>query len=208
MLRLYDDPRSRNGYKVRLLLSHLGLPFRTVAVDILSGATRQADFLAKNIVGRIPVLELDDGTCLAESGAILVYLAEDTAFLPADRRMRAEVLRWMFFEQNMLEGSIGTARFWRKLGRDKERPDAFAHRLAVADDALQALDPHLAGRDWLAAGRFTIADIAGYGYVSVGEDAGIDLTAFPAVTAWLARIAALPAHVASDWGFPLGRTLT
>ena len=203
MLTLYDDPRSRNGYKIRLLLSHLGLPFRTVAVDILSGATRRPDFLAKNIAGRIPVLELEDGTCLAESGAILLYLAEDTPFLPEDRLAKALVLRWMFFEQNMLEGSIGTARFWRKLGRDKERPEAFANHLATALDALQALDHHLAGRTWLIGGGITVADMAVYGYVSVAADAGIDLTRFAAVAAWLDRIAALPAHIANDWGFPM-----
>lgn len=199
MLRLYDNHLSRNGYKIRLLLSHLGRPFEYVEKDILAGETRTPAFLAKNPAGRIPVLELEDGTCLAESGAILCWLADGTPFYPAAPLERAETLRWMFFEQNMLETPIGSARMWRKTGRDVSEPDVFAAKLVTARDGLAALDRHLKDRQWVAAGRFTIADIALYGYVSETEDAGIPLAETPAVVAWLARVAALPRHVPHDW---------
>lgn len=200
MLTLYDDPYSRNGYKIRLLLSHLKLPFRCVRKDIMAGETRRPDFLAKNLAGRIPALELEDGTVLAESDAILFYLAEGTPYLPEAKLDRAQVLRWMFFEQNMLECTIGTRRFFVKLGRDKERPDVFKHRGEVLTDGLQVLNAHLAANDWAAASRFTIADIALYGYLSVAEEAQIDMALYPMIAAWRGRIKALPGHVGWDWG--------
>jgi glutathione S-transferase len=206
MLTLYDDPLSRNGYKIRLLLSELGLPVRVVRKDIMTGETRKPDFIAKNVAGRIPVLELEDGTCLAESNAILLYLAEGSALLPTDRLARAQVLRWMFFEQNMIECTIGTARFFKKVGRDASRPDAYAHRLENALDGLAALERQLGerqlggGGDWLA-GAFSVADIALYGYCSVAGEAGIDMTAFPKVTDWLKRVEARPSHVGPTDGF-------
>lgn len=200
MLKLYDDPLSRNGYKIRLLLSHLARPFKGVRMDIMKGETRKPEFLAKNVAGRIPALELEDGTVLAESGAILFFLAEGTSLLPNGTLDRTQVLRWMFFEQNMLESTIGTRRFYRKVGRDKERPDAFAQRGEVVLDGLQALNGHLTGRDWVACGRFTIADIALYGYLSVAEEAALDMAAYPQILAWRKRIEALPGHVDGEWG--------
>ncbi|HVI53143.1 MAG TPA: glutathione S-transferase family protein [Candidatus Sulfotelmatobacter sp.] len=200
MLTLYDDPLSRNGYKIRLLLSHLGLPVRLVRKDIMTGETRQPDFMAKNVAGRIPVLELEDGTCLAESNAILLYLADGTALLPTDRLARTEVLRWMFFEQNMIECTIGTARFFKKTGRDATRADVYAHRLENARDGLAAMDRQLSGRDWLA-GAFSVADLALYGYCSVGAEAGIDMSVYPRVEAWLERVEARPGHVGPFQGF-------
>ncbi|MGC2855021.1 glutathione S-transferase family protein [Novispirillum sp. DQ9] len=199
MLRLYDNHLSRNGYKIRLLLSHLGRAFEYVEVDITTGQSRVPAFLAKNPAGRIPVLELDDGTLLPESGAILWHLAEGTALLPADTLDRAQTLRWMFFEQNLLEPNIGGVKMWAATGRDKAQPEAFAVKMASARDGLAALDRHLTTHDWLAAGRLTIADIATYGYVSESEHAGIPLAEFPAVAAWLARVAAQPRHVSHDW---------
>jgi len=201
MLTLYDDPLSRNGYKIRLLLAELGLPVKVVHRNILTGETRQPEFLTKNIAGRIPVLELEDGGCLPESNAILLYLAEGSALLPADRLARAHVLRWMFFEQNMIECTIGTARFFKKMGKDVTHPDVYANRMDNAKDGLAALERHLAeGRDWLA-GDFSVADIALYGYVSVGAEAGIDMTAYPKLADWLKRVEARPAHVGPDHGF-------
>jgi glutathione S-transferase len=195
---LFDSVLSRNGYKVRLLAAHLGLAVERVEVDIVAGASRQPGFLAKNVAGRIPVLELDDGSNLAESSAILFYLAQGSALLPTEPRAQTEVLRWMFFEQNMIESSIGTARYWRKIGRDRERQDAFAHRMEVAVDGLNVLDRHLSGRDWLAAGRFTIADIAVYGYTSVADEAGVTMADFPALLRWLQRLRALPGHIEAE----------
>ena len=192
---LYDNKLSRNGYKIRLLAAHAGLALQRIEIDILKGETRTAEFASKNVAGRIPVLELDDGTHLAESNAILYYLAQGTPLWPANPLDQTDVLRWMFFEQNSIECTIGTARFWKKLGRDRERADAFAHRMEASLDGLSTLDAHLAERHWVAADRFTIADIALYGYVSVAPDAGIDLADFPAVSAWLRRIEALPGHI-------------
>ena len=195
---LYDNRHSRNGYKILLLAAHAGLTLERVEVDIFKGESRTAGFLARNVAGRVPVLTLDDGTSLAESNAILYHLAQDTDFWPAGPLDRTDVLRWMFFEQNNVECAIGTARKWKKLGLDKERPDAFAHRMEASLDGLSTLDAHLARRDWVAADRFTIADMALYGYVSVAPEAGIDLSDFPAVTAWLARLEALPGHIGPE----------
>lgn len=195
---LYDNKLSRNGYKIRLLAAHIGLKLQRVEVDILKGESRTPEFMAKNVAGRIPVLELEDGSDMAESDAILFYLAQGTKLLPADPRQQAEVLRWMFFEQNSIECSIGTARLWRKLGRESARPDAFAHRMETAIDALAVLDRHLAEHEWLACERLTIADIAVYGYVCVAPDAGIDMEDFPAVIRWMQRLEALPAHISAD----------
>jgi len=195
---LYDNKLSRNGYKIRLLAAHAALKLDRVEIDILKGESRTAGFVSKNIAGRIPVLELEDGTNLAESNAILFYLAQGTPFWPATALEQTDVLRWMFFEQNSIECSIGTARFWKKLGRDQQRPDAFAHRMEASLDGLSTLDSHLAERQWAAADRFTIADIALYGYVSVAPEAGIDLSDFPAISAWLRRIEALPGHISPE----------
>lgn len=196
MLTLYDDPISRNGYKVRLLLRHLDRPFRFVRVDITAGETRRPTFLARNVAGRVPVIEWEDGTTLAESNAILFALAEGTAYLPDDRR---EVLRWMFFEQNLIEPTIGTARFFRKQGRHESRPDAYAHRLETARDALGVLDRHLVDRDWVASDRCTIADIALFGYAGVAEEAGLEVIDHRNFLAWRKRLEALPRHVGWDW---------
>jgi glutathione S-transferase len=195
---LYDNKLSRNGYKIRLLAAHAKLKLERVEIDILKGESRSQDFYARNVAGRIPVLTLDDGTNLAESNAILYYLAQGTDYWPVKALDQTDVLRWMFFEQNSIECSIGTARFWKKLGRDQQRADAFAHRMEASLDGLTVLNTHLAARDWVAAGRFTIADMALYGYVSVAPDAGIDLADFPAVTAWMARLEALPGHIGPE----------
>jgi len=201
MPTLYDNPLSRNGYKVRLLANHLGLPLTVVAKDLKAGESRRPDFLDKNVAGKIPVLELDDGTCLAESNAIVLFLAEGTPLLPADTLERTHVLRWMFFEQSALLATIGSARFLRITGQHKQRPELYAQRVEMAQDALAALERHFGQNDWAALGRFTVADIALYAYSSVAEEAGIDTTPYPAFAAWRKRVEALPRHVKPDWGF-------
>jgi glutathione S-transferase len=195
---LYDNKLSRNGYKIRLLAAHAGLKLERVEIDILQGESRTQQFMALNIAGRIPVLTLDDGTNLAESDAILYYLAQGTAFWPESALERTDVLRWMFFEQNSIECSIGTARFWKKLGKDQTRPDAFAHRMEASLDGLSVLETRLTTRNWVATERFTIADIALYGYVSVASEAGIDMSDFPAIIQWMQRLEALPGHIGPE----------
>ncbi|HYD46852.1 MAG TPA: glutathione S-transferase family protein [Terriglobales bacterium] len=196
MLRLHDYLDSGNGYKVRLLLHQLGLPFELVEHDILTGATRTAEFLAKNPNGRIPVLELDNGVFLPESNAILFHLAEGTAFLPRDRLERAQVLQWMFFEQYSHEPNIATSRFWlRHLEITPERRLALEQKKVAGDAALAVMERHLAARQFFVGERYTIADIALYAYTHVAAEGGFDLEPYPAVRAWLTRVRAQPAHV-------------
>ena len=202
MLRLYDNIESRNGYKVVLLLNHLGRSFERVEVDIFKGESRTPEFLAKNPAGKIPALELEDGTVLAESGAILWYLAEGTDFLPDDRIGRAQVLRWICFEQNAHETSIAESRFilnHPELSQGREG-DILTEKQKRGNAALALMDQHMATHDFFAAGRYTIADMALYGYTSVATDGGFDLSQYPAVGAWMARIEAQPGYVPAVQG--------
>ncbi len=197
MLRLYDNLISGNGYKVRLLLTQLGLPFERVETDIFKGESRTPAFLARNPNGRIPTLRLEDGSYLAESNAILCYLAEDSAFWPAERRARAETLQWLFFEQYSHEPYIAVLRFWAHLPdltaqQQAERPG----RKERSEQALGVMEQHLVDRSFFVGGRYGIADIALYAYTHVAEEGGFDLTPYPAIRAWLARVAAQPDHVA------------
>jgi glutathione S-transferase len=192
MVRLYDYPASANCFKVRMLLAQLGVPYERVPVDIFAGESQTADYLARNPAGRTPLLETDDGDAIPESGAILLYLAEGSAFLPDDRVDRAHVHAWMFFEQNLLEPNVGTARFWRLTGRDAERPEAFARHFEAGAGALAALDRGLQGKEFLVGGRYTVADCALYAYTRVAHEIGYDMDAYPAVAAWLERVAATP----------------
>ena len=194
-LRLYDFGPSANCLKVRILLAHLGLRYERVPVDLFAGETLSAEYLARNPAGRTPVLELADGECLPESNAILLYLAEGTPYLPGDRLGRARVHQWLFFEQNLLEPNVGTARFWRLTGRDEQRPEVFEQKLEAGRAALEALERGLAGRDFLTGGRYTVADIGLYAYTHIAHETGIDMGAFPAVGGWLARVEAEPGFV-------------
>ena len=201
MLRLHDFLDSGNGYKARLLLSWLGIAYQLVEYDILQGETRTPEVLAKNPNGRIPTLELEDGTFLPESNAILFYLAEGSAYLPGDRLERARVLQWMFFEQYSHEPNIATSRFWLKhLEIDDEHRTQLEHKRAAGNAALDVMEDHLKGREWFVGDRPTIADIALYAYTHVADEGGFDLAGYPAIGAWLARVAALPGHVAITQG--------
>ncbi len=199
MLRLYDYLESGNGYKVRLLLHQLGLPFERVELDILRGETRTPAFLAKNPNGRIPLLELEDGSCLAESNAILWYLAEGTPLLPEDRVKRARVLQWMFFEQYSHEPFIAVLRFWHFAGRVEENRDAAPARRAGGLAALGVMERHLSAKDFFVGDRYSIADIALYAYTHVAPEGGFDLAPFPALRRWLERVRAQPCHVPIHW---------
>jgi glutathione S-transferase len=195
VLKLYDYLESGNGYKVRLLLHQLGIPFERIELDILRGETRTPEFLRLNPNGRIPLLQLDDGTCLAESNAIQWYLAEGTRFLPDDRLGRAQVLQWMFFEQYSHEPYIAVLRFWTHAGWLEEKAAQVPERRERGLAALGVMDRELERRDWFAGGRYSIADIALYAYTHVAEEGGFDLAAFPALQRWLARVREQPGHV-------------
>ncbi len=195
-MRLYDYLPSGNGYKVRLLLRQLEIPFELVELDITKGATRTPGFLAKNPNGRIPLLELEDGRLLAESGAILLYLAEGTPFLPEDRWERAQVAQWMFFEQYSHEPYVAVARAWLHLfGLDDERRRQLPQKQKLGYDALGVMERHLSSRTYFVAERYTIADIALYAYTHVADEGGFDLARFPAIGAWLERVRAQARHV-------------
>jgi len=193
--KLYDYLESGNGYKVRLLLHQLGIPFERVELDIAKGETRTPEFLRINPNGRIPVLQLEDGTCLAESNAIQWYLAEGTPFLPGGRLERAQVLQWMFFEQYSHEPYIAVLRFWTHMGWLEAKAAEVPDRRARGEAALRVMEQHLARRDWFAADRYTIADIALYAYTHVAHEGGFDLGPHPAVRAWLERVRSQPGHV-------------
>ena len=196
MLRLYDNHTSGNGYKPRLLLAHLGIAYDHVEIDLLNGESRTAAFLAKNPNGRIPVLELEDGTCLAESNAILFYLAESSRFLPSERLARAFTLQWMFFEQYSHEPYIAVARHWiQHVGMTDEQHAQLPAKQEGGRAALAVMEGHLGGVDWFGGQAMTIADIALFAYTHVAGEGGFDLDACPAVRAWLKRVAAEPGHV-------------
>ena len=196
MLRLYDNHLSGNGYKPRLLLAHLGRTYERIEVDILKGETRTPEFLARNRNGRIPVLELEDGMCIAESNAILFYLAEGSQFLPFDTLSRAVTLQWLFFEQYSHEPCIAVARHWMQHAEMTE-----AQRAQLPDKqeggraALSVMEGHLRESDWFGGYSMNIADIALYAYTHVADEGGLDLAGYPAVRDWLGRVAEQPGHV-------------
>ena len=196
MLRLYDNHLSGNGYKPRLLLAHLGLAYERIEVDSLKGETRTPGFLARNPNGRIPVLELEDGVCLAESNAILFYLAEGSRFLPSDRLARALTLQWMFFEQYSHEPYIAVARHWiRHLEMTEAQRAELPARQEGGRAALAVMERRLGRADWFGGDSFGIADIALYAYTHLADEGGFDLAGFPGIRAWLDRVAGQPGHV-------------
>ena len=188
---LYEHPSSGNCLKARVMLDQVGAAYERVELDLFAGETRTPEHFARNPDGRIPVLELDDGTCLAESGAILLYLAEGTEYLPSDPVARARVHAWMFFEQNQIEANIGVARFLALSGRASGVPEVFADRRRRGREALATLERGLADRDFVC-GAYSVADLALYGYAHVADDAGVPLEEHPAVAAWVRRVGALP----------------
>lgn len=196
MFRLYDFLPSGNGYKVRLLLTQLDIPFERIELDILKGATRTPEFLQKNSNGRIPTLEIAPGKLLAESNAILFFLAEGTPFLLDDRWERAQVLQWMFFEQYSHEPNIATSRFWlQHFELTEERRKALDQKRDPGYAALKVMDQHLTQQTFFVGERYSIADIALYAYTHVADEGGFDLNRFPAIRAWLERIRMQPKHI-------------
>jgi glutathione S-transferase len=195
-MHLYDYLDSGNGYKVRLLLAQLGQPYDWSELDIDQGETRTLKFLARNPNGRVPTLELDDGTNLPESNAILWYLAEGSPFVPDTRLGRAQVLQWMFFEQYSHEPYVATARYLcRHFSADHPRHAELPERRAKGHAALAVMDQHLATRQFFVSDRYSIADIALYAYTHVAADGGIDLAAYSHILRWFERVVEQPRHV-------------
>jgi glutathione S-transferase len=196
MFTAYGMSDSGNCYKVKLALEQLALPYRWVEVSTTKGETKSAAFLKKNPNGQVPALELEDGSFLAESNAILAYLADGSPLVPADRLGRARMLQWMFFEQYSHEPCIAVARaIVRYQPPDSPRRAELPRLRERGNKALGVMEQHLAREPFFAAGRYTVADIALYAYTHCAADGGFDLGAYPAVTAWLARVKSQPRHV-------------
>jgi len=198
-LLLYDSPVSGNCYKVRLLLAHLRIPYERRELSVVDRSNRSEVLGDLNPAQRVPTLVLDDGRALGESGAILWYFAEGTEFVPEDRYERAQMLQWMFFEQYDHEPALAVVRFWVAYSG---RPEAFADRLeermAAGYRALDAMERHLDGRQFFVGDRLSLADLALYAYTHVAPEGGFELDSYPAIGAWLDRVAAEPGHVPID----------
>ena len=192
---LHDYLPSGNGYKVRWTLAHLGLDYTWRDVDIHSGGTATDAFRRLNPAGQVPVLELDDGRTLAESNAIIRYLADGSPLVPADPFSHAKMLQWQFWEQYRHEPAIAVARFIRHYAMDT-RADELPVLTDKGRNALRVMDDHLGKRDWFVGDTPTLADVSLYAYTHVAGEGGFDLADYPAVEAWLARFEELPGHIA------------
>jgi glutathione S-transferase len=196
---LYNSAVSGNCYKVRLLLAHLGLPYETTEVDVVDRTRRPELLGGLNPALRVPTLVLDDGRPLAESNAILWYFGDGTQYVPEDAYERAQVLQWMFFEQYSHEPYLAVVRWWVAYsGRAHELSEEVERRRKLGYVALDAMEKHMAGRDFLVADRYSIADISLYAYTHVAHEGEFDLQPYAAIRAWLERVAAQPGHVTID----------
>jgi glutathione S-transferase len=198
MLVLHQMQMSGNCYKVRLVARQLGIPLALKDYPLMAGDTRKPDFLKLNPNGRVPLLEFEDGRTLAESDAIICYLAHGSALLPEDRWDRAQALQWMFFEQYSHEPYIAVARFWLHYASQEqleERRHLVPEWHAKGNAALGVMENHLAAHDWFAGGRYSVADIALYGYTHSAQEGGFDLASYPAVSRWLARVRQQPGYI-------------
>jgi len=195
---LHQMHDSGNCYKVRLVAHQLGIPLKLQEYGLHDGSTRTPQFLAKNMNGRVPLLELDDGRFLPESGAILFYLTEGTDLQPKDKWARAEMMQWMFFEQYSHEPYIAVARFVAHYSPPEvreRRKGEMPMLVERGNAALGVMETHLKTHDWFAGNAYSIADIALYGYTHAADEGGFDLGKYPAVTQWLARVAGQPRHI-------------
>jgi len=193
MLTLYDYLPSQNGYKIRLLLNHLGREYRTQTISIFEGEGQRPEYLAINPTGAVPAIRLDDGRVLSESNAILFYLAEGTDYLPPDPFDRARVLQWMSFEADYIQPTAGSLRYWTLTGKLPRRPRAMIEsKRSGALKALAALDRELAERAFILGARYTIADMSVFAYTHVARDADLPLDDFRNVIAWIDRVQRQP----------------
>jgi glutathione S-transferase len=196
---LYNSAVSGNCYKVRLLLAHLGLEYETVDVSVVDRSNRGELLGELNPALRVPTLVLDDGRPLGESNAILWYFGDGTGYVPEDAYERARTLQWMFFEQYSHEPNIAVARFLKTYSGEPERFEAQRERLLTGGyAALDAMERQLDGRAFLVGERYSVADIALYAYTHVADEGDFDLERYPAIRAWVGRVAAQPGHVAID----------
>jgi len=200
MNTLYATIGSGNCFKAHLVMHQLGIAYRTELIDVLKGETRQADYLAINPNGTVPFLRLSDGRTIAESNAMLMYLAADSHLMPRSAYERAVMVQWMIFEQTRLEPNISPARFFTTIvpSRRDEMSEAIKDWQHKGSEALTLLDAHLGGHDYVAGDTYSIADIAVYGYTHVADEGGFDMSAYPNVQAWIHRVASSPHYIAMN----------
>lgn len=199
MPKLFDNADSGNGYKIRLILALCGMTYERVEVDTYAGMSRTSDFLARNPNGKIPLLQLDDGSFLSESGAIMFHIAKGTAFWPATHRDQSIVLQWMFFEQYSHEPYVAVLRSWSRHGpMTEERRSQWETKKSEGYRALGILEDRLIDRNWIVGDGPTIADIALYAYTHVADQGGFELDRYPAIGGWIERMQALPGYIAFD----------
>ena len=195
--QLYDFPLSANCYKVRLLLTQLEIPFERINVNLLQGETRLPEFLQKNPIGKVPVLEIEPKVFLSESGAILTYLAEGTEYFPSDRLTRTRVLQWLFFEQYSLSANLSRPRFYISVAKE---PSKVAHLIDywqnLGYQALDTMEQHLANHSFFVNDCYSIADIALYAYTHVASEGGYDMSKYSAIQSWCERVKAQPNYLA------------
>jgi glutathione S-transferase len=206
VIKLYQFHPSGNCYKVRLLLHQLGIPFEAVETNIEGGATRTPEFKAKNPIARVPTVELEPGTFLAESNAILWYFAEGTPFIPTDKLERARMLQWMFFEQYNHEPYVAVARSWISFfgippGKERELEE----RIQKGYAALDVMEGELKKRPFFAGDRYSLADISLYAYTHVADEGRFDLSRYPTIRAWFERVQAQPRHLRITDPAPIAR---
>jgi glutathione S-transferase len=194
MVRVYGMAESGNCYKVKLLLSQLKQPSEWIETDIMQGLTRKPTFLDMNPNGKVPTLEIEPGVFLPESNAILCYLAEGSSYWPGDRLARARAMQWMFFEQYSHEPYVAVARFILWFLKQPDHPD-LAEKQRRSYLAFAVMEQHLAKEPFFAGGQYSIADIALFAYTHVADEGGLDLAAYPAINAWIARVKVQPGYV-------------
>jgi glutathione S-transferase len=198
-MKVWGDSRSGNCFKIRHLCAELDIDYEWQEVDILASETRTPEFLRMNPNGKIPLVDLGAGRYLAESNAILAYLADGSTLAGADRYERALVLQWMFFEQYSHEPNIATSRFIiRYLGNPPDRQAALADKHAAGHRALAVMEQQLAAGEFMVGDRFTLADIALFAYTHVADEGGIDLSPYPAIRGWIDRVASRPRFAPMD----------
>jgi glutathione S-transferase len=204
MLTLFDYLPSQNAWKVRLLLNHLGLAYNTVPISIFEGEGRLLKEQKINPTGKVPAIRLEDGPVLAESNAILAYLADGTQYMPVEKFARAKVHQWLSFEQEHIEANVGGLRYWTMTGKLPRRPvEAIVARRTAAVRAFGILDAELATRDFIAGTRYTIADMAVFAYGSRAEEAGVSLDPFPRFREWIARVESQPGFLATMYPYSI-----
>ncbi len=204
MLKLYDYLPSQNAYKVRLLLNHLQLDYQSVYISIFEGEGQRDDFRRISPTGAVPALALEDGRVLAESNAILVFLASGSEWYPADDFIRAKIVQWLLFEAEQVQSTVATLRHWKMTGKDKYRSqEILQQKCAGAEKTLAILDNELSGKRFLASDAYTIADMSVFAYVHLADEAGCPLRAYPHIEQWVKRVQSQPGFIAKVYPYSI-----